>query len=134
MYFAESQIHIVVVLADRNSSNIDTCTTTEPITITMSQIIWINARRGRTRKFHEHKHGPNVFYEPIQSKHWRQFLNQFLDYTRIIVCIHCSASALDYYKEQKKEDRHLIQTIASSIRTHNYHTKAYINRKYSSVL
>lgn len=37
-------------------------------------------------------------------------------------------------KFEKKEDHHLIQTIASSIKTHNYHTKAYINRKYSSVL
>lgn len=45
-----------------------------------------------------------------------------------------SPSALDHYKAQKKEDHHLIQTIAATIRTHNYHTKAYINRKYSSVM
>jgi len=47
---------------------------------------------------------------------------------------HTNPSSLDYYNSQKKEDRHLIQTIASSIKTHNYHTKAYINRKYASVL
>jgi len=47
---------------------------------------------------------------------------------------HTNPSALDYYKCQKKEDKHLIQTIAATIRTHNYHTKAYINRKYSSIM
>lgn len=45
-----------------------------------------------------------------------------------------SPSVLDYYKKQKKEDKHLIQTIAASIKTHNYHTKAYINQRYASVL
>ncbi|XP_031630253.1 flightin [Contarinia nasturtii] len=47
---------------------------------------------------------------------------------------HTNPSVLDYYKNQKKEDKHLIQTIAASIKTHNYHTKAYINQRYASVL
>ncbi|XP_034480842.1 flightin [Drosophila innubila] len=33
-----------------------------------------------------------------------------------------------------KRDKQLIQTLAASIRTYNYHTKAYINQKYASVL
>ncbi|XP_055311557.1 flightin [Sitodiplosis mosellana] len=47
---------------------------------------------------------------------------------------HTNPTVLDYYKNQKKEDKHLIQVIAASIRTHNYHTKAYINQRYASVL
>ncbi|XP_037035142.1 flightin [Bradysia coprophila] len=47
---------------------------------------------------------------------------------------HTNPSALDYYKGQKKEDRHLIQTIAATIRTHNYHTKAYENRKFLKLM
>ncbi|XP_017059400.1 flightin [Drosophila ficusphila] len=33
-----------------------------------------------------------------------------------------------------KRDKQLIQTLAASIRTYNYHTKAYINQRYASVL
>lgn len=40
----------------------------------------------------------------------------------------------DYYSAQKKDDKHLIQTIAATIKTHNYHTKAYLNRKYSNII
>lgn len=35
---------------------------------------------------------------------------------------------------EKKEEAHLIQTIAATIRTYNYHSTAYINRKYARVL
>lgn len=45
-----------------------------------------------------------------------------------------SSRNLESYKAQHKEDKHLIQVLAASIKTHNYHTRAYINRKYSSVL
>ncbi|XP_036325962.1 flightin [Rhagoletis pomonella] len=41
---------------------------------------------------------------------------------------------LDSYTSSGKRDKHLVQTLAASIRTHNYHTKAYINQKYAHVL
>ncbi|KAJ6644144.1 Flightin [Pseudolycoriella hygida] len=47
---------------------------------------------------------------------------------------HTNPSALEYYKGQQKEDKHLIQTIAATIRTHNYHTKAYENRRAAKLL
>uniref|UniRef100_A0A1B0CEI2 Putative flightin n=1 Tax=Lutzomyia longipalpis TaxID=7200 RepID=A0A1B0CEI2_LUTLO len=34
----------------------------------------------------------------------------------------------------KKGDSKLIQTLSSSIKAHNYHSRAYISRKYSSIL
>lgn len=89
----------------------------------------------------EHKLGPNVFWELILRK-WNKnihifflsFPNKMLKKNMISFLFVFSPSVLDYYKNQKKEDKHLIQTIAASIKTHNYHSKAYINRKYSNVL
>ncbi|XP_030375522.1 flightin [Scaptodrosophila lebanonensis] len=45
-----------------------------------------------------------------------------------------SGSGLDSFAPSTKRDKQLIQTLAASIRTYNYHTKAYINQKYASVL
>ncbi|EDW18716.1 flightin [Drosophila mojavensis] len=45
-----------------------------------------------------------------------------------------NAGGIDNYSQSTKRDKHLIQTLAASIRTYNYHTKAYINQKYASVL
>lgn len=45
-----------------------------------------------------------------------------------------SVCPIDRYKTEKKEEKHLIQTIAANIRTHNYHTTAYINQKYATIL
>lgn len=47
---------------------------------------------------------------------------------------HHSVNSLHGYKAEKKEEKHLIQTIAATIRTHNYHTTAYINQKYATIL
>lgn len=38
------------------------------------------------------------------------------------------------FESSIKRDHQLIQTLAASIRQHNYHTKAYINQKYAKVL
>ncbi|KAH8405417.1 hypothetical protein KR222_011521 [Zaprionus bogoriensis] len=45
-----------------------------------------------------------------------------------------NGSGLDSFVQSTKRDKQLIQTLAASIRTYNYHTKAYINQKYASVL
>ncbi|XP_062131624.1 flightin [Drosophila sulfurigaster albostrigata] len=44
-----------------------------------------------------------------------------------------NAGDLDSFVPTKR-DKHLIQTLAASIRTYNYHTKAYINQRYANVL
>ncbi|KAH8307165.1 hypothetical protein KR044_006357 [Drosophila immigrans] len=44
-----------------------------------------------------------------------------------------NGSDLDSFVPMKR-DKHLIQTLAASIRTYNYHTKAYINQRYANVL
>ncbi|XP_037935950.1 flightin [Teleopsis dalmanni] len=46
----------------------------------------------------------------------------------------CSGRDYDSYATSNKREKHLIQTLAASIRAYNYHTKAYINQKYASVL
>ncbi|KAH8360316.1 hypothetical protein KR200_001729 [Drosophila serrata] len=43
-------------------------------------------------------------------------------------------SGIDSFAPSAKRDKQLIQTLAASIRTYNYHTKAYINQRYASVL
>ncbi|XP_017034130.1 flightin [Drosophila kikkawai] len=44
------------------------------------------------------------------------------------------SSGIDSFAPSAKRDKQLIQTLAASIRTYNYHTKAYINQRYASVL
>ncbi|XP_055701491.1 flightin isoform X2 [Phlebotomus papatasi] len=41
---------------------------------------------------------------------------------------------METYTPPKKTDSKLIQTLSSSIKGHNYHSRAYISRKYSSIL
>ncbi|EDV97382.1 flightin [Drosophila grimshawi] len=45
-----------------------------------------------------------------------------------------NGNGIDNYAQSTKRDKHLIQTLAASIRTYNYHTKAYINQKYAGVI
>ncbi|EDW70487.1 flightin [Drosophila virilis] len=45
-----------------------------------------------------------------------------------------NASGIDHINLSTKRDKQLVQTLAASIRTYNYHTKAYINQKYANVL
>ncbi|XP_011189812.1 flightin [Zeugodacus cucurbitae] len=53
---------------------------------------------------------------------------------RVLRKSNVSGRDLDSYSCSSKRDKHLVQTLAASIRTHNYHTKAYINQKYANVL
>ncbi|XP_055914568.1 flightin [Eupeodes corollae] len=53
---------------------------------------------------------------------------------RVLRTSNSSARSPSRYSLSNKKDTHLVQTLAASIRTHNYHTKAYINQKYSRVL
>ncbi|XP_054734335.1 flightin [Anastrepha obliqua] len=53
---------------------------------------------------------------------------------RVLRTSNASGRDLNSYSSSSKRDQHLVQTLAASIRTHNYHTKAYINQKYASVL
>ncbi|TMW46967.1 hypothetical protein DOY81_007954 [Sarcophaga bullata] len=53
---------------------------------------------------------------------------------RVLRTSYSSGRGLDSYESSIKRDKHLIQTLAASIRPHNYHTKAYINQKYAKVL
>ncbi|CAD7006099.1 flightin [Ceratitis capitata] len=53
---------------------------------------------------------------------------------RVLRTNNASGRDLDSYISTSKRDKHLVQTLAASIRTHNYHTKAYINQKYANVL
>ncbi|XP_059615941.1 flightin isoform X2 [Phlebotomus argentipes] len=41
---------------------------------------------------------------------------------------------LEIYTPAKKTDSKLIQTLSSTVKGHNYHSRAYISRKYSSIL
>ncbi|XP_075159712.1 flightin [Haematobia irritans] len=52
---------------------------------------------------------------------------------RILRSNYSSARGMDF-ESSIKRDHQLIQTLAASIRPHNYHTKAYINQKYAKVL
>ncbi|XP_061389181.1 flightin [Musca vetustissima] len=52
---------------------------------------------------------------------------------RILRSNYSSVRSLDF-ESSSKRDHQLIQTLAASIRPHNYHTKAYINQKYAKVL
>ena len=45
-----------------------------------------------------------------------------------------NTSSRCFETHRHKEDPHLIQVLAASIRPYNYHTKAYINLKYSNVI
>ncbi|GAB0092649.1 Flightin [Sergentomyia squamirostris] len=47
---------------------------------------------------------------------------------------HCHHRPIITCLEPKKTDAKLIQTLSSSIKAHNYHSRAYISRKYSSIL
>ncbi|KAM7356638.1 flightin [Cochliomyia hominivorax] len=53
---------------------------------------------------------------------------------RVLRTSYSSGRGLDSYESSIKRDKHLVQTLAASIRQHNYHTKAYINQKYAKVL
>ncbi|XP_065361515.1 flightin [Calliphora vicina] len=53
---------------------------------------------------------------------------------RVLRTSYSSGRGFDSYESSIKRDKHLIQTLAASIRPHNYHTKAYINQKYAKVL
>ncbi|KAH8267773.1 hypothetical protein KR026_005700 [Drosophila bipectinata] len=53
---------------------------------------------------------------------------------RVLRTRNISGSGIDSYAPSAKRDKQLIQTLAASIRTYNYHTKAYINQRYASVL
>ncbi|XP_068148850.1 flightin [Drosophila tropicalis] len=53
---------------------------------------------------------------------------------RVLRTRNISGSGIDSFAPSTKRDKQLIQTLAASIRTYNYHTKAYINQKYASVL
>ncbi|XP_034657812.1 flightin [Drosophila subobscura] len=53
---------------------------------------------------------------------------------RVLRTRNISGSGIDSFEPSTKRDKQLIQTLAASIRTYNYHTKAYINQKYASVL
>ncbi|XP_013105922.1 flightin [Stomoxys calcitrans] len=52
---------------------------------------------------------------------------------RILRSNYSNSRGLDF-ESSIKRDHQLIQTLAASIRPHNYHTKAYINQKYAKVL
>ncbi|KAH8373312.1 hypothetical protein KR009_000399 [Drosophila setifemur] len=53
---------------------------------------------------------------------------------RVLRTRNTSSGGIDSYAPSAKRDKQLIQTLAASIRTYNYHTKAYINQRYASVL
>ncbi|KAH8296330.1 hypothetical protein KR054_004881 [Drosophila jambulina] len=53
---------------------------------------------------------------------------------RVLRTRNISSSGIDSFAPSAKRDKQLIQTLAASIRTYNYHTKAYINQRYASVL
>ncbi|KAH8286840.1 hypothetical protein KR018_001532 [Drosophila ironensis] len=53
---------------------------------------------------------------------------------RVLRTRNISGGGIDSYAPSAKRDKQLIQTLAASIRTYNYHTKAYINQRYASVL
>ncbi|XP_033150600.1 flightin-like [Drosophila busckii] len=53
---------------------------------------------------------------------------------RVLRTRNINGSGVESFNQSTKRDRQLIQTLAASIRTYNYHTKAYINQKYANVL
>ncbi|XP_017138835.1 flightin [Drosophila miranda] len=53
---------------------------------------------------------------------------------RVLRTRNVSGSGIDSFEPSAKRDKQLTQTLAASIRTYNYHTKAYMNQKYGSVL
>lgn len=53
---------------------------------------------------------------------------------RVLRSNSCSGRSISQYARSCKHDSHLTHTLAASIRPYNYHTKAYINMKYSRVL
>ncbi|XP_055843360.1 flightin [Episyrphus balteatus] len=53
---------------------------------------------------------------------------------RVLRTSTCTGRPSSRYSATYKKDKPLVQTLAASIRTYNYHTKAYINQKYATVL
>lgn len=66
--------------------------------------------------------------------HVSQWSIMFTQYVNEIIFYFSSASGIDHITLSTKRDKQLVQTLAASIRTYNYHTKAYINQKYANVL
>lgn len=53
---------------------------------------------------------------------------------RVLRTNYANGRYLDHHVSGYKQEKQLMQTLAATIRPHNYHTKAYINQKYAKVL
>lgn len=142
----DKKIQVLIIyqlfISGLNFFNTNTCITTEP-TITMMLLITLTKNRLEWHgKFLDHKLGLSEFSEHVISSKDNNIINNFFLYEiyNIIfhgtICTTCffSGGGLDSFVQSTKRDKQLIQTLAASIRTYNYHTKAYINQKYASVL